>query len=613
MKTFFLEPKAIISKRVALTKNTKAIIENCEFKDYILAEIDALKCISGDDALECESITFSLGIPDNVRALVEEQQKIAGSPEEYVLILGEKSFVYASEAIGFIRALSTLMQMSVSGGIREGITYDYPACTERGYRVFLPGKDTFDDFKKMVDLLVYFKIRSLVIEIGGSMEYKRHPKINEKWVEYCKDANSYSGRVDEIQYNQTWEKNIIHCENGDGGYISQEMCREIAEYCRKRGVEIIPEVPTLSHADYICLAYPEIAERDNDPFPDTYCPSNPRTYEIVFDILDEIIDVFDPGRINIGHDELYTACVCERCRGKAPADVYAEDVTRISEYLSERGISTMMWGEKLLRARWGERDGAKVGGWFDEKDHHGITYKIPDLYECADKMPKGVTYLNWYYVFGEHLDDEYHSRNYPVIFGNFEISNCKNFRARINRGVLGGYVSNWGTNEFELMQKNHALFNLAGASYALWNSRYDDNRLGELEARVFEALFDLHNSKIKNPIKVRHNTNYHASYVRQQNGVFTEDNNLLGNYEVCYTDGTKAYLPVKYGTNVGYRFSNTKAGLKELSYATLPMRYPDGYVYEHWYENPYPEKCIASIAYIPCESKKHLVMEHYFV
>ena len=55
----------------------------------------------------------------------------------------------------------------------------------------------------------------------------------------------------------------------------------------------------------------EISERQNDPYPDTYCPSNPRSYEITFDILDEVIDVFHPKAINIGHDEFYSICVCD--------------------------------------------------------------------------------------------------------------------------------------------------------------------------------------------------------------------------------------------------------------------------------------------------------------
>jgi len=114
----------------------------------------------------------------------------------------------------------------------------------------------------------------------------------------------------------------------------------------------------------------------DDPFPDTYCPSNPKTYEIVFDILDEVIQVFKPKHIHIGHDELYTACVCERCKDKKPADIYAEDVRKISNYLAGKGVGTMMWGEKLLRARWDERDGAKVGGWFDEKDQQRCSGRV---------------------------------------------------------------------------------------------------------------------------------------------------------------------------------------------------------------------------------------------
>ena len=32
----------------------------------------------------------------------------------------------------------------------------------------------------MIDLLVYYKYNSIILEIGGAMEYKRHPEINER-------------------------------------------------------------------------------------------------------------------------------------------------------------------------------------------------------------------------------------------------------------------------------------------------------------------------------------------------------------------------------------------------------------------------------------------------
>ena len=80
---------------------------------------------------------------------------------------------------------------------------------------------------------------------------------------------------------------------------------------------MIPEVPSLGHCDYLMMGNPDIAERADDPYPDTYCPSNPKSYQILFDVIDEIIDVFEPSIMNIGHDEYYTIGVCEKCRGKS--------------------------------------------------------------------------------------------------------------------------------------------------------------------------------------------------------------------------------------------------------------------------------------------------------
>lgn len=609
----FLTTKATLTNYVALTNNTKVNIPDSYCKSYIAKEIEALKCASGGGSAECESLTFVLGIPEEIKALIEKQKKMKGSSEEYVLVMKRESFVYARDYIGFLRALSTLMQMTHSGGITEGIIYDYPACEERGYRVYMPGRQTLGAFKDMVDMLVYYKIRSIVLEIGGAMEYERHPKINEKWVEFCKEISKHAGRAEEIQTSQQWPKNSIHYENGDGSFLTKAECRELAAYCRERGLEIIPECPTLSHSDYICFAYPEIAERQNDPWPDCYCPNHPDTYKIVFDILDEVIEVFEPKRINIGHDEYYSVSICERCKDKDPADIYAEDVRVISEYLAERGIGTLMWGEKLVRARIGERGGRKVGGWNDPGEYKGVTHQVPPMFTCADKMPKGVTYLHWYYVFGEHTDDEFHCRDYPAIFGNFCIKDCVNFRSRIARGMKGGFMSNWGSCDQEYMQRNLQYFHVISSAYALWDENFDSSNMSKLQSMTFEEMFKYHNLKIKNPLRVLHNANYTMAHSYFWCGRFIEDKDyLLGHYEVTYSDGTVAHLPVKFGTNISSHYSNTDWGLTEVAYSALPIPYHDGYLYEHWYENPHPDKEIDAICYIPMKGKESIGVEFNF-
>ena len=46
------------------------------------------------------------------------------------------------------------------------------------------------------------------------------------------------------------------------------------------------------------------------PWPDSYCPSNPESYKILFDIMDEYIDALQPKRVHIGHDEWRSDAFC---------------------------------------------------------------------------------------------------------------------------------------------------------------------------------------------------------------------------------------------------------------------------------------------------------------
>ena len=610
---------------LSFNNKTKINVEECPYFGYITEKLAELSAKSpADDADEISSISFSLGIPDDVKAKIERE--IVGNDEEYVLSLGKETEVYAKTCDGFLRALSTLLQLSDEGELRELLIYDYPASAERGYRVYMPGRKTMGDFLRMIDFLVYYKYNALILEVGGAMEYERHPKINEKWEEFCTFVGEYSGKADKVQTSYAWSKNSIHYENGDSSFLTKDECRELAAYCAARGIEIIPECPSLSHSDYLCHAYPEIAELSIDPYPDTYCPSNPKSYEILFDVLDEVIEVFKPKRLNIGHDEYYLSAHCPRCKGKDPVDLYVGDVKKIKEYLDARGIATLMWGEKLCKAR--NEKGHKFGAWYDPKPAHP-EYSIPNFANCAAKLPDGITYLHWYWVFGTHLDDEFHARNFDAIFGNFEPFGCMDFRTRINRGMKGAFVSNWGSVAPEYMQRNRQYFALVSSAYALWSDTYDNKNAEELKAKTFDALYKKYVSEIKNPLCVKHSTDYYVKPRSFWDGVFIEDSiYCLGNYEITYSDGTKETLPVKYGTNIGTsRNTSENVGaefaaaegalvsdshLREMSFSTMPEKCGDGYVYNHTYENPYPEKEIKEIKYCPREGKEQYKVNFEF-
>ncbi len=618
----FFTPKLyrqLSDKGVCLSDNCDIIFPSGFYSEYICKMLKSSSLQSCRADFVCaHTVSFSLGIPENICSCIAE--RISANAEEFCIVIGEKINIYSREERGFFYALSALLDISGSDGLRESIVYDYPLCPIRGYRVYMPGRENIAVFKKMIDFLARYRFNSIILEIGGAMEYKRHPEINTAWVNFCRDMSEYSGKYADVQRKYSYKKNSVHIENGDGSYLTQDECRDIAEYCRERGLEVIPECPTLSHSDYLLLPHPEFCERENDEIPDTYCPNHPDIYRYVFDVLDEVIDVFRPSKINIGHDEFYSMCICERCKGLDPIDVYIKDIEKLAAYLKSKGIETLMWAEKLLKAV-GPK-GQHYGGWYDEKLYHdGTRFKVPDFYECASRMPRDVIYLHWYWIFGEHLDRVYHDNGYRMVFGNFSAIDCDNFRERIAWGSMGGFVSNWGSNEEEYMQRNCQYYSLMTTAYALWCHDYDDSRRSWLDRRVMEENYRRNFMNLKNPITVLHTTDRCDEYKQFWCGLFIEDDKLiLGHYKACYSDGTTALFSVKYGTNitnmyVGGDFSDELAdkcgsdSYREVSGGALPKIINGKFYFETKYENPYPEKILESMAYVPKEEMSEYNVE----
>ena len=87
---------------------------------------------------------------------------------------------------------------------------------------------------------------------------------------------------------------------------------------------------------------------------------------------------------------------------------------------------------------------------------------------------------------------------------------------------------------------------------------------------------------------------------------------LLGSYEVSYTDGTVATLPVRYGSHIGCATQMKTLGNSEflqLLYGVLPMMQDGRYIYRTAYEDPHPEKTVASVRYLPAAGREEIAVE----
>lgn len=608
----FFKPKLYTHEnaRVALAKDTRLTGE-IEQALFDCAHALFADCVarSEDGDILCTSVTYERTFPKSVKAKIAQGGvAFSKSEEAYAILIGKTVKIYAPSGRGLLYALATIKQLLEANELYEGFLYDHPILGTRGYRVFLPSRRGFDSFKKIVDFLVEYRYNSIILEVGGAMEYKRHPEINVRWAEFAKETKAYSGRTHEIQFKTyPWTKNSIHTDNAEGDILTQDECRTLVAYCRSRGLRVIPECPTFSHCDYLVMAHPEIREREGDAYPDTYCPNHPDTYTYVFDILEEVIDVFKPEIINIGHDEMYSIGVCPRCKGTPAPILYANDIKKLRDFLAERGIRTMMWGEKLLKAH--HFNGAPIGG----SGHGKGDAHVPALFPCRDLIPRDVIMLHWYNVFNYKYDRIYHDRGFETYYGNLNAMNVKHWDLRVSWGIGGGFVSNWGSFSEEYMQRNQQYFELINTAYAFWCDDYE--KMGE-KARMELTMRECHRlkkSKVQNPLCITHVTRHKIPYKCFYDGIFIEDDvYMLGSYEISYEDGSVCTLPVKYGTHIGtesYDDYLHQSAFVELSYTTMPQKRGDGWAYECVYENPNPQGRIKGIAYKPLKGREDVFVE----
>jgi len=589
---------------------------------------------SGDG--ELSKITALMPIPQDIKHLVsgESGKQFIDDEEGFVICVNDNEVsLYADTEAGIIAGSMTFLHhLNKDRILSFDLLWDYPYSRTRGVKLFIPGRDYIGFFKEFIDLMVFFRCNTMMLEIGGAMEYKRRPIINERWETYSAEMMEYSGKSNEIQeWTYPWYKNSIHSQNGNGSWLSQDELRDLADYCAARGVEVIPEVPCTSHCDYMVIPYPEIAERQNDPYPDTFCPSNPQSYEILFDILEEVIEVFKPRIINIGHDEYYSIGICDRCKDKDAADILADDIIKIHSFLKEKGVRTMIWSDKIMNVV--RENGRGSGGaeikmykaWNPELEFQGI---IPATWRAIYKIPKDILCLNWYWSYGEQYDSTYTDHGLDVVFGNFNGSGMEDYRGRCGSNVSGGIVSNWSETSEPYLKRNGVYFEMAYNNFLYWDAESSDSKFNAYVNAAFEALYaykyrDIANAKPGTYIEITHSTTKSVPHEILADGNFIDDEKyIVGEYIISYEDGSTASLSVVLGDNIandarewaasedeqaaektpdvggGGEFNlRMTPGLRDIAYTTLPQPAEGKTVYTYIAKNPHPDKKIKSIRF----------------
>lgn len=220
-----------------------------------------------------------------------------------------------------------------------------------------------EGFEKDIPKLAVMGINVLIFEINYGFEYKSHPELRM----------------------------------GDSP-ITRGGARGLVETCRKHGIRLIPQFSCLGHQSWAKQTFPLLTkypELDLTPgaFPGNegiYCrewdPLNPKVYEIVFPMLDELLDAFDADAMHVGMDEVFliNSEYSPSTRGRNPAQVFAKAVNILHGHLvKRRGVEMLMWGDRFI-----DGEVYKYGKW--EASMNGTA-------PAVDMVPKDIIICDWHY------------------------------------------------------------------------------------------------------------------------------------------------------------------------------------------------------------------------
>ncbi len=410
-------------------------------------------------------------------------EKNPGSEGYYLEVSADRIIIAGSDDAGAFYGLQSLRQLIDAGGGKsvQGLKVtDWPAFPFRAIRLYVPGPENVAFFKRfMRDFMSLYKYNKVIIELN-CMRLDNHPEVNTGWIEFSK-ALQYS-RSNSTEGLRGEEKNSSHFDAGDGFIIEKDDVRDIVRYANENFLEVIPEIPSLTHGYWLLTRHPELAEYPGDIWPDTYCPSNPDSYKLMFEVYDEYIDVIKPKMIHIGHDEWWGAPVgvCPLCKNKDYSELFAGDVKKIHDYLGSKGIKVAMWGDYLLES-------VREKGFQNRTSSTGVKYQTPGAVRpeiVRSTIPKDILVFNWFWK-DQSKELELQELGFRQIYGNFT-PNISNWSERIKKVDLqGGAPSSWAsTNEYNFGKD--LILDFLGCANFVWSDHSVNQR--ELISIVTEQL-----------------------------------------------------------------------------------------------------------------------------
>lgn len=373
----------------------------------------------------------------------------------FLAVQGKQVIVAGRTPIGAYYGAQTLRQLirvdAKGSYVKPATIKDWPSLKFRGVHWF-GGQDSWPFHQKMISRIIApFKMNAMVYQA----DYTQWESQPEVW-----SAERSTPKA---------------------------MVRRSVDYAREHFLEPIPMVNGMGHAEWLFWNKKNLDLAADKDQPYAYDPTNPRTYDVLFKIYEETIDLFKPRYFHLGNDEVtMTGRFPPPGVEKTVTELIIEDTTKRHNWLKERGIETMMWGDMLL--------------YRDEANDAGLAPTPEDAAARRKALPKDIIMADWHYT---GSDPNYRSvpllqgAGYRVIgTGWFTWANIRNWASELVKYKSMGYLqSTWaGYNMFPDIVKgesaNQFVAYVLGAEYAWNGGSHEIRELGYSPDDVFQSIWN---------------------------------------------------------------------------------------------------------------------------
>jgi hypothetical protein len=184
------------------------------------------------------------------------------------------------------------------------------------------------------------------IDMNGLLYKKEYLK---QWLTKLA-ADGYDTILWELENGVQWNT----CpESNDSDALSKIDFKEILKHAKEIGLESIPLLQTIGHAEYVLKnkEYHYLAE--NIAEQRQYCPLNPDTLGFIHQWIHEYLELFGSIRFfHIGADEAYDLGFCPKCQKKAQesslSELYIDYINAVIKPILNKNITPIVWGDMIL-------------------------------------------------------------------------------------------------------------------------------------------------------------------------------------------------------------------------------------------------------------------------